>query len=416
MIRSSAHTLKFANTGKKESIALFLAEYRRLLQAIIDDIWEHSLPDFDVDIAKNRLDFPTFLPNEYLKQFDSWFTARMKQCVGKQACSMLKAATKKRQKQLWMLRKLQREGQDSRKLQSKIDRQILRRPNASNAKAELDPRFIDFQEGNVEFDLFVRIKTIGNELVLYVPIRETKPSQKWDKRGIRKKSIRLSEDTLWFIYDVPDVPKKQGRVVGCDQGYKIVATLSDGQITKPCPHGHTLETIQARLARREKSSKGFRRAQEHRQNYVHWSLNQINWSDIGKVRFENVKYLRYGKRSSRQMSHWAYTIIRKKAIALSETEGFVFEEVSNAFRSQRCSRCGWVCRVSRKGQTFRCNLCDFTEDADRNAAANLELDLFEIPFWVRRQKLNREGFYWKLDGLYSVGHEPIVRDALTTMA
>lgn len=415
MIRSSAHTLKFTNQGKRDSVLVFLQEYRRLLQAIIDDVWESGIPGSDLDISQNKLSCPSLLPNGYLKTFDSWFTARMKQCVGKQACSMIRAAVTKKRKQLYVLRKLQRQGKDCRKLQSKIDRQPLVKPDAQYAKTELDPRFIDFQAGK-EFDLFVRIRTIGNGMILKIPIRETKPSRKWSSQGVRKKSIRLSEDTLWLIYNVPNVPKKRGRTVGCDQGYKVVATLSDGQTTKPCPHNHTLETIQAKLARRKKGSKGFRRAQEHRKNYINWSLNQLDWSGVSKVRFEKIKYLRYKKRSSRQLSHWVYTVIREKVIALSETEGFEFEEVSNAFRSQRCSQCSWVCKVSRKGQTFRCVLCGFTEDADRNAAANLELDLCEIPWWVRRQKLNREGFYWKPDGLFSAGHELIVRDAQRTMA
>jgi len=410
MIRSSAHTLRFANARKRENIALFLAEYRRLLQVLIDDIWEHGLPEFDVNIARNKLVVPIYLPNGYLAGHDSWLTARMKQCVGKQACSMIRAATAKRRKQLYMLRKLQRDGKDCRKLQSKIDRQALVKPNAQHAKAELDPRFVDFQT-SAEFDLFVRIKTIGEGMVLKIPVRETKPSKKWQGQGRRKQSVRLSDDTLWFIYDVPDVPQRLGRVVGCDQGYKTVVTLSDGQVTKPCPHSHTLETIQAKLARRKKGSNGFRRAQEHRRNYIHWSLNQLNWSGIGKVRFEKVKHLRHGRRSSRKLSHWAYTIIRKKVVSLSETEGFVFEEVENAFRSQRCSRCGWVRKANRKGKTFHCNLCDFAEDADRNAASNLELNLFEIPRWVRWSQINRQGFFWQADGLFSASHEPIVRDA-----
>jgi len=409
MVRSSAHTLKFTNRGKHADVKEFLSEYRRLLQVVIDDIWENGILGFEFSVSQGELYCPSFLPNNYLKTFESWFTARMKQCVGKQACAMIRAATAKRRKQLYMLRKLQEQGEDCRRLQSKIDRQALRKPNAAKAKAELDPRFIDFQPGE-EFDLFVRIRTIGNGMILKIPVRETKPSRKWQKQGARKQSIRLSEDTLWFIYDVPDAPKKQGRTVGCDQGYKTVATLSDGQATKPCPHSHTLETIQAKLARRKKGSKGLKRAQEHRKNYTHWSLNQLRWSHIGRVRFEKVKYLRYKKRSSRQLSHWAYSIIRKKVIALSETEGFVYEEVSNAFRSQRCSQCGWVCRDSRKGRTFHCILCGFMQNADGNAAANLELNLYEIPFWVRQQKLNREGFYWKPDGLYSAGHELIVRD------
>ena len=409
MIRSSAHTLRFTNQRKRDDIKEFLVEYRRLLQSVIDNAWTNGIEGFSLNIARNKLYCPSYLPNDYLKTFNSWFTARMKQCVGKQACSMIRAAITKRRKQLYILHKLQRQGKDCRRLQSKIDRQPLVKPNAHDAKAELDPRFIDFQQGK-EFDMFVRIKTIGDGMVLKIPIRETKPSRKWQRRGTRKKSVRLSENTLWLIYDVPDAPKHDGRIVGCDQGYKTVATLSDGQATSPCPHGHTLETIQSKLTRREKGSKGFRRAQEHRKNYINWSLNQLVWTSIGKVRFEKVKYLRYKKRSSRQLSHWAYTIIRKKVIALSETKGFEFEEVSNAFRSQRCSNCAWVCRASRKGSTFHCVLCGHTGNPDVNAAANLELDLYEIPQWVQQQKLNRGGFYWKPDGLYSAGHEPIVRD------
>jgi len=408
MIRSSAHSLKFTNKGKQKELVIFLTEYRRLLQVIIDDVWEKR-------VSKGKLKIQSYLPNDYLKTFPSWFTARMKQCVGKQACAMLKAATKKRSKQLWMLRKLQHEGKDCKKLQSKIDRQILVKPDARGAKAELDPRFIDFQQGE-EFDLFVCIKTIGNKIILKLPIKETKPSKKWLEQGIRKQSICLSEDTLWFVYDTPNVPKHSGQIVGCDQGYKTVATLSDGQVTGPCPHGHTLETIQAKLTRCKKGSNGFKRAQEHRKNYIHWTLNQLNWATIEEVRFEKVKQLHYKKRSSRLLSHWTYTIIRKKVIALSEDEGFVFSEASNAFRSQRCCQCGWVRRANRKGKTFSCNLCGFQQDSDKNAASNLALDLCEVPWWVRQSKINREGFYWMSDGLFTIGHEPIVRDAQKAIA
>ena len=92
MIRSSAHTLKFANPGKRADALLFLAEYRRLAQVLIDDIWKNGVENFNV--SRNKLIVPSYLPNDYLKGFDSWLTARMKQCVGKQVCAMLKAATK----------------------------------------------------------------------------------------------------------------------------------------------------------------------------------------------------------------------------------------------------------------------------------------------------------------------------------
>ena len=416
MIRSTAHSLKFANTSKQHSIVTFLAEYRRLLQAIISGLWEDGLPEFGLDIAHNKLGCPSFLPNDYLKGFDSWLTARMKQCVGKQACAMIKAATRKRSKQLYMLKKLMRNGESVCALQSKIDRYKLVKPNASNAKAELDQRFVDFQEGGIEFDTFVRIKTIGSGMELRIPVKATQTSNKWHGIGVRKNAIRLSLDTLWLIYEIQDVPKHAGITVGCDQGYKTVVTLSDGQTTTPCPHGHTLETIQTKLAQRKKGSKGFRRAQEHRKNYTHWALNQINWNGISEVRFEKVRQLRFKKRTSRQMSHWAYTIIRKKVDSLSETEGFCVKETENAFRSQRCSHCGWVRKANRKGKTFKCDKCNHIADSDMNAASNLALDLFEVPFWVRQSRINCKGFYWTPDGLFTTDHELIVRDTQKAVA
>ncbi len=94
MIRSTSHSLKFAHQGKLEDLLGFLGEYRRLPSLILDDLWENGLShgEFEFSIKDNKLSIPSMLPNDYLKKFDPWLTARMKQCVGKQVCSMIKAA------------------------------------------------------------------------------------------------------------------------------------------------------------------------------------------------------------------------------------------------------------------------------------------------------------------------------------
>ena len=220
--------------------------------------------------------------------------------------------------------------------------------------------------------------------------------------------VRISEDTLHLIYEVPNKNVSGSQIVGADQGLVTALTLSNGATTLSCPHGHNLQTIQAKLARKQKGSNGFRRTQEHRKNYIHWSLNQLNFKDVKEVRFEKIKHLRRGERSSRYMSHWRYTLIKDKLVRLSEEEGFLFREVANEFRSQRCSQCGWVRKSTRKGKTFRCGKCGFITDADLNAASNLKLDLFEIQWWVRLSQINRKGFFWTSDGLFDEGREPIV--------
>ena len=41
--------------------------------------------------------------------------------------------------------------------------------------------------------------------------------------------------------------KKSGRTVGADQGILTCLTLSDGQITQKCNHGHDLSSIQRKM-------------------------------------------------------------------------------------------------------------------------------------------------------------------------
>ena len=409
MIRSSKHTLKYTNHSKKENLCLFLTEYRRLLQESIDHLW--TTPIQRLNITNNTLYCPKFLETAILNDFDTWFTARMKQCVGKQACAMVSASITKRRRQLYMLRKNRRKGKNTKALQQTINRQPLVKPDASNAKAELDSRFVDIQASNF-FDEFVRVKTIGDGLTFNLPLKHTNVSNKWKGEGKRKAGIRISEDTLSLIFEIPKAKITGNEVVGADQGQITCLTMSDKQVTNKCPHGHDLTTIQETLKRKRKGTKGFRRAQSHRKNYIHWAINQLNFKNIKEVRFERVKDVRKGKPTNRKNSHWTYTAIKDKMIQLSETEGFRFIEVTNEFRSQRCSSCGWVHKANRKGKGFTCNLCGFADDADLNAALNIELTLFVLPYWVRKDGLNRtSGFYWLADGFYDIDHEPIVRGA-----
>jgi transposase len=406
MIRSSKHTLKYTNKEKLAQLQLFIKDYRSLLGTIIDVVWENGLDDFS--IQDDNLNCPSFLPNDFLKQFDSDFTARMKQCVGKQACSMIRSVVAKRKKLLWRISKAKDE-KIKEHLGKKLEKETFSKPEAKYACPEIDARFVDFQEGD-HFDYFVRLKTIRKGEAINIPVKMTKPANKWLKRGKLKQAIRLSNKYITLMYEIPDMVKEGGRVVGADQGSITTLTLSDGQTTTQDIHGHTLASIQAKLARRLRNSKGFRRAQRHRENHINWSINQLDLSNIREVRLEKIRDIRRGKRTSKSLKHWTYPLIKEKVETICEDVGCKFTEVDNAFRSQRCNQCGWVKKANRKGKRFRCNLCLYNEDADYNASVNLELDLVEVPFWLRSQKLNRKGFYWMPKGFYTVDHQRIVGD------
>jgi len=376
-------------------ISSLVDEYRRLLQMIVDDLW------LDKNSSKTK-----FISTEALSKYETWLSSRMRQACGKQALAMLRSARTKREMQTYMLKKLQRTGENVKYLQSKIDRQALVKPNCSNTNLELDSRFVDFEKG--KSFTFIKIWCIGRKIQIKIPIKETKVSKKWSAIGTRNQCIRLSKDSVRLIFEAESHSKTGTEVVGADQGIVNTLSLSNGKTTKRCKHGHNLQTILKKLSRKKKGSKAFRAAQSHRQNYINWSINQLNMNGIKEVRLEKLHQVGYGHRKSRFLSHWTYTLIKDKLVRLGEAEGFDIVEVPNEFRSQRCSSCGWVRKANRKGKTFKCTSCSFVHDSDLNAASNLLLDLFKIPFWVRLKKMNREGFFWKPDGLFSLRQEPIV--------
>lgn len=57
--------------------------------------------------------------------------------------------------------------------------------------------------------------------------------------------------------------------------------------------------------------------------------------------------------------------------------------------------------ANRKGKIYSCKHCGNEMDADLNASLNHAIDLPDIPYTLRKMKINRgNGFYWKPDGFY----------------
>lgn len=421
MIRSSRHSFDILNAGKFSEVQILIDEYRRFCRVLIDQIWESGVAGTPFCPTQNKLGgLPKFLPSDFLNAHESWLSGRMKQACGKQAISMLQAATEKRRKQFFVLKKRQKAGVPVKFLQSKIDRTPLVKPRCHQINPELDSRFVDFKKDEGSKFEFVRIRSIGStQAHIKIPISETKMSKKWANKGIRKICIRLADDHFDLIFDIPNAPVSGDRTIGADQGISTCLSLSNGMTTQKCIHGHDLSSIMKGMSRKKSGSKGFQRAQDHRTNYINWSLNQFrsSFKDVKEVRLEKIHQIRKGRSDTgRFRSHWTYTEIKTKLTRLGEEEGFLLCEVSNEFRSQRCSVCGWVRKANRKGKTFSCTsaLCLYKQDADMNAASNLELDLFEIPRWVRLRQMNLKGFFWKNCGLFTETQERIVPETEKT--
>lgn len=400
MIKSSRTSTKFANKCKQSDLKTFLKEYKRVSKLFVDILW-------DMD------DIPKFLPKEITNSVDTWLSARMLQCIGKQMVGVVKGTQKKQKQRLYIIEKLKSEKQlkKSRKLQRIYDSVKCSKPNLDNVCPELDSRFIKIDmKNNTSFDGWVVIGSIGNKMKIKIPFKKNKHLNQMLINGKLKSGIRLTPKSFTFMFDIQDVTEKSnGDILGIDIGQVDVLSCSNGYQSKKCNHGHNLSSIQDKLSRKQKGSKSFKRAQEHRKNYINWTVNQLNLDGVKQLNLENIKNLRCGRKSSRKLSHWKYTTIKDKLESKCKEQGVLVNYVSPTYTSQRCSCCGWTRKSNRRGKLFRCEKCSHEQDSDLNASKNIALNLNPIGKQERLKQKNRTGFYWNV-----LSQKPIVSDVKKT--
>jgi hypothetical protein len=414
IVKTSKHTTKFANTGKRQVLAEFLAEYRRVVGWVLDYVWDNEIT-WEVngklhrfDIKNNKLNVPKFISTANIPVITD-LSARAVSSATSEALSVISSQVSKRARQLYVLNKKTEEGDLAAvaRLQAAIDKNPLVKPTISTRlAARFDSNCCQFiANKTAEFDGFLKLHAIGKKYGhIYIPVKFTKHSNGLATKGYtRKTSWQIAVDSVASIWEIEKPAKSTGtRVVGMDQGMTTCLSLSDGQTTSACNHGHDLASIGKKIARKKKGSKAFKRAQSHRTNYINWSIGQLNLDDIKEVRLEKLIDVRKGKRSSKYLNSWTYTEINAKVNSMCQDLGVPVIEQSSVYRSQRCSDCGWTQKSNRAGKQFVCKQCGVIHDADINGACNHAVDLYQLPFGFSQLQLNRAGFYWLESGLFDV--------------
>jgi IS605 OrfB family transposase len=396
-IKSTKSTLHFANKNKQDKLCLFIDEYKNIMSQLIDIYW---LMD----------KVPYLLPQDIMSQIKdkTWFSARALQCAGKQASGIVRGTREKQKRRLFMIGKLTEEGKfkRARKLQRIYDEVSISKPELDKVNPELDSRFIkmDTDDKSTSFDGWITLSNIGNKMKIELPFKKHKHFLKMEALGTIKKGVRISKNDITFMFEIENdnqmkkILNNEDKVIGIDIGQITTLTCSNGQKIEQDPHGHTYQSICDKLARKEYGSKAYQEATTHRDNFLHWSVNQLNLTGIQKIKIEDIKYLNKGRKTSKSLKHWNYrglfNILETKLI----DAGVQIEKVCSTYTSQRCSCCGWVCKKNRNGKWFECGKCGFTCDADLNGSINISLDLRPIRKKERRQRKNRKGFYWHVEG------------------
>lgn len=417
-VRTSKHTVKFMNTGKKDTYSHFINEMRKVAETYVDFLWNcnHQWTDkddktHDFCVDNLNLEVPQFFDYQAIPVDENCLlSARAKSSLLTQCLGLVKADTEKYRKRLFILDKLAKENKPIpfKLLENLVVRQPVK-PRVNRINLELSSKNIDFKEVDGEFDMFMRLKSLGDFDTIKIPIKMHKQANKWKNKGDLKGSILLSEKSIDIRWEVERKFKTEGKTIGIDQGKSTILTFSDSQVTPDKDiHNHDLDSVMKKLGRKKKGSRSFRKAQDHRTNFINWSINQMRLDDVLTANCEELKNLYTGRKMSRYMLSWVYSVIDDKTMRYLEEGGVHQNLTPPTYKSQRCSECGWVHKSNRKGKDFFCSRCGSFMDADFNGAKNNEIDLYPISDQFRKLNLNRTtGFYWNSEGMFNENGEKL---------
>ena len=246
------------------------------------------------------------------------------------------------------------------------------------------------------------------------------------------KSILVSKNGIEVRFKFKPLAKEsqfKQRKLGIDQGQRKLFTafsvvvdvavdknnienINDGLYLKETDFNlkTTYNQICTKISKLEKGSKSFKRAQDHRKNIINQAVNILSKTenfnfenDVAEICLEKIRHLGKGKKKSRKLQAFNYADLRYKLERKCIETNVKLTETSNAYRSQRCSQCGFVHKKNRLsgGEEFKCLKCGYTADADMNSAKNQVANLPELYVFKRyNRNINRSsGFYWLETGI-----------------
>ena len=369
--------------------------------------------------ANTNLDIPVYLSTVEMDKtlnLDSFLTARVKKCIINQVSGILRGAIEKQRKRQFF--------SNNRRAQTEKVPHLLRKalrknkpvkPDVSRINPELNSVCLEYQEDDRCFNGWLKLFSFTTETrnkSIYLPIQHHRHSNRLRKNNSRiMSSFLLTEKSVDIRWELNPERNKGTDTHGADPGMNVVLSLSDKQVTPEKDiHGHSLNSILEKISRKKCGSKSIKKSYEHRENFINWSINQLDFSKIKELRYEKNRDVRKYKSSyhGSSLSHWMYTLIHSKVKSKCELEGVLLvEHEDSTYMSQRCHLCGMVKKSQRAGSIYSCENCGYVGDADYNSSCNHQQNLYELPYGFRKLKLNRSGFLWKELGLFELTGEAL---------
>ena len=243
--------------------------------------------------------------------------------------------------------------------------------NVSCTIADLIPA-----QNATEFDCWLHLASVGDKMILDLPIKLHKQFHKWNGLGNRLNAYIITDRYAQFSFEIETGAKREGKkVIGIDTGINALASASSGH-----QYGTEIKELIERVNRCEYGSKGQKKARRAlKQRIDEIAIEVINSENPDLIVVEQLKNMGHKSKVKRLLTknirrsigiwNWRYWLMRIEQQC--ELNRVSFRTVSPYYTSQTCPACGHVDRKNRNGIEFRCQSCGHTDNADINAALNI---------------------------------------------
>ena len=367
MIRSSSLTLQFSTDKKLNTLDIVFDEYARVVNLYVDKYSQTKI-----------------LPAFTQIKVETWISARLQQCAGKQAIEIVKSTRKKdfeiRQKKYKKVYKyfLQKNRQVKflSKKMSELRLNYKIKPRFDGKTINLDTRFWSLNKSENSFDFWVVLSSIGNKIKLCLPLKNHKHNKKFNNWK-RLSSGRLLRNNGKFkmelIYEKEaTVVQKEKKELAIDVGINCLLSCSDSKQI-----GLELKRLINELNNKQQKSKAYDRKIRQIHNYIRMCVNKIDFSSLSDLILEKLKYIQIGtkgkvnKTTRKLLKSWNLGLLHLAIEQKCEENCVHLHYVNPKYTSRTCPICGHIDKRNREGTVFKCVKCGFEDNADLNAAKNI---------------------------------------------
>lgn len=340
VIRSTKCNLKFTTNNKKQKLKVVLCEYSKVVNFFINHFWETTPKK--VQLLKGIVNLP-----------NTWISARLRKVAAREAIDLIQSVKQK--------------GETTKPTHSG------KSMNVSSTIASLQ-----IPKSAKEYDAWIHLASIGENIILDLPIRFHKHYNNLKERGKRLESYIITENCVQFCFEIETGAKiTDGDVIGIDTGINALASTSDGR-----QYGKDVKLLIEKIKRKKHGSnkqKKTRRALKQRINEIAKEVIQgkqlVVVEKLKNLNHKTKAKRRLAKNVRRSLGAWTYRYWLERLQWTTEDNRVSFRTVCPSYTSQRCHACGHTERGNRHSENFLCLSCGHIDNADINAAKNI-LDRF----------------------------------------